>query len=418
MNKINFKISSLLLALSISSISSTSVFANSSVDKMFSEGSMDVQLRLFDFSRDFDGATKDRHDTSIGGIFRYKTANVNGVSFGTTFASANKLWIDDSKAVYSLLGTGSNGEHVNVNRLQEYFVEGDWWNTKFRVGAQEFDTPFMNTHDIRAIPRSYRGYSIVNRSINDLTLSAYYITDSIGWNDNSFKKINEAVKADLVRDKRIPADTNVADNPLYIAGAEYRFNNNILNSNLSFWGYHMDDAFNFTHTKLNMSSDIGNVNLYIIPSYASQRSTGSETAGVFDTYQYGVDFGFKYAGLDVMLKYGETGDNPLLAPWGDEKVCIMQGIQAGGRAHEIAKAIKLTYNFNNIGFKGLRGFIYYGEFDIKNEPGSKFNETDFSLSYSLDKLLKGLSVRARYGIIEKESGEDFTDSRLFIKYDI
>ena len=120
--------------------------------------------------------------------------------------------------------------------------------------------------------------------------------------------------------------------------------------------------------------------------------------------------------MDLMLKYGETGDDALLAPWGDEKVVIMQGVQAGGRANETAKAIKLSYNFGELGIKGLKGYIYSGEFDVPDIPGSKINETDFSLGYSLDKWLKGLSVRARYAIVDKENGEDYTDTRLFVKY--
>ena len=404
------------LSAVILAVLSVPAIADTTIDNMFSEGGMDVQLRLFDFSRDFDGASKDRHDTSIGGLFRYNTATVNGISFGTSFASSNKLWIDDSKAVYSLLGTGANGEHENVNRMQEYFAQGEWWNTRFRVGAQEFDTPFMNTHDIRAIPRSFRGFSVVNKSIKDLSLSAFYITDSMGWNDSNFLKINEAVKADLVRDRRITANTEVADNPVYILGADYKLPTDVIQTKLSLWDYNMEDVFNFAYAKLDLSSDIGKTNIYLVPSYAIQKSVGDETGGVFDTYQYGIDLGAKFAGMDLMLKYGETGDDALLAPWGDEKVVIMQGVQAGGRANETAKAIKLSYNFGELGIKGLKGYIYSGEFDVPNIPGSKISETDFSLGYSLDKWLKGLSVRARYAIVDKENGEDYTDTRLFVKY--
>ncbi|GIU33029.1 hypothetical protein TUM4644_33500 [Shewanella colwelliana] len=400
----------------IFSVLSLPAVADTTINNMFSEGSMDVKLRLYDFSKDFDGATQDKHDRSIGGIFNYKTAAVNGVSMGITYASANKLWIDDSKAVYSLLGTDENGDHKNVNRMQEYYMQGEWWNTKFRIGAQQVYSPYMNPHDIRAIPRSYRGFSVTNKSIKNLALSAFYITDSIGWNEDSFIKVNEAVKADLLRAHRITADTEIADNPVYVLGANYKFPTDTVKAKASLWTYNMEDVFNLTHAKVNLSSDIGDTNVYLAPSYLIQKSIGDETGGAFDTYQYGVDLGVKFSGADLMLKYGETGDDALLAPWGDDKVVIMQSTQAGNRANETAKAIKLSYDFGAVGIKGLKAFIYRGQFDVSDISGSKIDETDFSLGYSLDKWIKGLSIRARHAIVDKENGEDFTDSRFYIKY--
>ncbi|MGX9460974.1 OprD family outer membrane porin [Shewanella sp. A14] len=404
------------LAAIILSVLSVPAIADTTVDNMFSEGSMKVQLRLFDFSKDYEGATQDKHDTSIGGLFYYKTAEVNGISFGTTFASSNKLWADDTKAVYSLLGTDANGDHQNVNRMQEYYVQGEWWNTTFRLGAQEIRSPYMNPHDIRAIPRSYRGFSVTNKTIENLSLSAFYITDSIGWNENNFIKVNEAIKADLVRDHRISPETEVADNPVYVLGANYKLASDDIKANASLWTYNMADVFNLTHAKVNLSTDIGDTNVYLAPSYLIEKSIGDETGGAFDTYQYGVDLGVKFAGADLMLKYGETGDDALLAPWGDDKVVIMQSTQAGNRANETAKAIKLSYDFGAIGIKGLKAFVYRGQFDVSDISDSKVDETDLSLGYSLDKWMKGLSVRARHAIVEKESGDDFTDTRFYIKY--
>ncbi len=84
------------LSLLVLSTLSTHVAADTTIDKMFSEGSLRGELRLFDYARDFEKNTNTRHDTSLGGMLYYNTAKVNGISFGTSFASANPIWENDS----------------------------------------------------------------------------------------------------------------------------------------------------------------------------------------------------------------------------------------------------------------------------------------------------------------------------------
>lgn len=45
------------LSFFVLSALSVSAFADTTIDKMFSEGTVKSELRLFDFTRDFDGAT-------------------------------------------------------------------------------------------------------------------------------------------------------------------------------------------------------------------------------------------------------------------------------------------------------------------------------------------------------------------------
>lgn len=390
--------------------------ADTTINNMFSEGSMDVKLRLYDFSRDFDGNSTDKHDTAIGGLFYYKTAVVNGISFGTTYASMNKVWVDDTKAIYSLLARDSDGNHASINRMQEYYMQGDWFDTRFRIGAQEVISPFMSPHDARGVPRTTRGFTAINNSIDNLALSAFYITDSMGWDDNSFLTASEAVKAELLRGGRISADTEVADNPVYVLGANYKLPTKSIKASASLWNYRMDDVLNFTYTSLELSTQIGNTNVYFNPSYLSQKSIGSETAGAFDTDQYGFDLGAKFSGADLTLSYGKTGDDEIMAPWGDGKVVPMQANQAGNQANETVKAVKLSYDFSKLGVDGLTAYVYRGRFDASDHLGDTIDETDFAVNYKLDKWLKGFSVRARHAIVDKENGMDYNDTRLYLRY--
>ena len=111
------------LSLLVLSALAIPAIADTSIDQMFSQGTLKGELRLFDFTRDFDDSTNTKHDTSFGGLFYYNTAKVNGISFGTSFASANPIWTNDSDDVYGLVARDANGNHDSVNRLQEYFVQ-------------------------------------------------------------------------------------------------------------------------------------------------------------------------------------------------------------------------------------------------------------------------------------------------------
>ncbi|MCG9757300.1 OprD family porin [Shewanella insulae] len=397
------------LSLLVMSAIALPAAADTSLDQMFTQGSLRGELRLFDFTRDFDGDTNTKHDTSLGGLFYYKTAAVNGISIGTSFASANSLWTNDSDSFYGLVGPN----HENVNRLQEYFVQGEWWNTKFKYGAQELRTPMMNPHDIRAIPRTFRGFTAYNNSVDNLTLSALYITDSMGWFDNQFVTVAEAVASEV---RRTTGQTvEVADNPVYALGGKYKLQLDGLKGAADLWHYRMEDVFNQTFVKLNLSMNVGNANLYVTPSYLTQQSSGKETAGELDTYQYGAHLGVKYAGLNLTYMYAKTGDDTVLTPWGDDKVVIQQ-VNQSARANETVNALRAAYDFDKLGAKGLSAYVFYGDFDVPESTGSDFTETNFSVSYSLDSLMKGLSVRARHAIVDYDNGEDLTDTRFYIKY--
>ncbi|MCH1919920.1 OprD family porin [Shewanella sp. A3A] len=398
----------LLAALSVPAMAETTT-----IDNMFTNGTLDGQFRMFDFTRTFDGNTNTRHDSTFGGIFKYRTAELNGIKFGGSFASANRMFVNEDRGVYGLLGR-EDGKHSSVNRMQEYFVEGNWFNTDIKVGAQELRTPMMNPHDIRAIPRTFRGVSVVNNSIDNLKLTGLYITDSMGWSDEEFISVNQAVADEYAREG---IQVDVADKPVWALGATYNVPTGTSGVKLTadLWDYRMQDVFNEVYVKFNLSVPVGDAEFYVTPSYLKQDSIGAETINELDTYQWGTHLGVKYAGADLTLFYAETGDQALLAPWGDEKVVIQQVYQCT-RGQEDVYAARLNYDFGKVGVNGLSAYVFYGDYDVPTGMGNDFTETDFSVTYKLDPVMKGLSTRVRYAIVDVDGGEDIDDLRFFVYY--
>lgn len=372
---------------------STSVMAADSLKEMFSQASVKGVVKLLDFTRDFDSAADDNHNTAIGGTLYYKTDSFKGISLGTAFGTTNVIGDDDEGFYYGL----SAPVHESVTRLQEYYLQGDWFDTQIKVGAHELNTPFLNIHPIRMINRSYRGLSVVNRSIENLTLSGYYLTDHLGWVDEEFVSFADDV---------------------YIAGVAYKLPVQSVNSKVQAWYFTMPDGLNQSYLKADFSKKVNDFVLHAAPTLITQKSQGDELYGELDTYQYGLSAGIGAFGFDLTGFYAKTGDDPLLDRWGYGKIIIQQvrnsGDElAGDRGDEDAYAARLSYDFSGVGAKGLKAYVFYANYDA---PADTIDETDFSIQYNFSGALEGLGLRARHAIVEADNGTDLTDTRFYVTY--
>ncbi|ADD68863.1 outer membrane porin [Denitrovibrio acetiphilus DSM 12809] len=397
-----------LVTMLVLIMTSSIAYSADTLAEAFSKGTLKGELRTFYFERDFDEATTDRADFAVGSLLYYKTAPLHGISAGLAFASSNDLGSDEDKNVYGLLATGDDGDHESYTRMQEYYIQGEWFDTVVKYGAQEINTPFMNKHDIRMSPKTYKGLSLVNNSVNGLTLSGYYITEFMGWNDDEFMSISES------------AGAGDDDSALLVGGIKYQLPVSVVKASVAGWQYYLEDVFQSTYFEGSVGKKIGDYNLHITPSYLTQKSQGDELVGDFDTTQYGFNAGVAAYGLSLTGFYARTPDDGVFAPWGDGKVIIQQ-IIAAGRADEDAYAVKLGYNFGALGLRGLDAYVFYGMYDTPESgaaASSDIDETDFSLQYKFDEdsYLKGFSVRVRYAIIDQDTAEDYNDFRVYIKY--
>lgn len=384
--------------------------AADNVKEMFSQGTVKGEIRLLDFTRDFEKSTNTRSDTAVGGLFYYKTAPLKGISFGAAFGTVNDINSDDDDTVYGILQKDADGNHTSFSRMQEYYIQGEWFKTVIKYGAQEIRTPFMEVHDLRMLPRTYKGLSVVNNSVDRLTLSAYYITDSMGWSDEEFISLSEAVAAEPGGASAIEDDKAMA-----IFGASYDVPADFVKTNVQSWYYNMADVYSQTFFKAAFSKDFDGFSLYAKPSVLWQKSVGDELNGDLDTHQYGISGGGKTYGFDITAFYAKTGDDGIVAPWGDEKAIIQQ-VLAAGRAEETATAVRVSYDFGKLGVKGLSAYVFYSDYDVPASTGKDMTETDYSIQYAFSGSLDGLGLRARYADISIDDGEGYKDIRYYVTY--
>lgn len=372
---------------------SNSAMAAENLKEMFSKGTTRGVIKILNFTRDFDDETAKKQDSAIGGTLYYKTDSFKGVSLGTAFGTTNVFGDDDEGFYYGI----SAPVHESVTRIQEYYLQGDWFDTHIKVGAHELNTPFLNIHPIRMINRTYRGLSVVNKSVENLTLSGYLLKDYMGWVDGKFITFSDDV---------------------YIAGAAYKLPFDTVTSKIQAWYFTMPDSFNQTYFKADFSKKIDDFVLHASPTVFTQKSQGDELDGELDTYQYGFNAGVSAYGFDLTGFYAKTGDDSIRDPWGYGKIIIQQvrnsgDSLAGDRGEEKAYAARLSYDFSGVGAKGLKAYVMYANYDA---PTGTINETDFSIQYNFSGALKGLGLRARHAMVKVDNGTDIDDTRFYATY--
>lgn len=404
-------VSLLLLCLS------TPAMAADNLKEMFANGTFKGNIQLLHFTRDFNQGVTDRQDQAIGGVFYYKTDSFKGISLGAAFATTNDLESDDKNAVYGLL----DANHESVTRMQEYYVQGDYFDTTVKVGAQEVFTPFLFFHPVRMMPRTFRGASVVNKSVDNLKLMAFYLDAAADWDDEKFVNISQIAGPIYAN------NGSVDDEAAIILGASYKLPIEGLDANVEAWGFKMDDVINQYYLKAKVSKKIDEMTVFGGMMYADQEDDGnalsirsSGKTGI-DTYQFGVNAGVAGYGFNLTAMYSKTGDDPVYDPWGYSKAIIQQVLNAGLLADEDAYGAKLSYDFSRLGVDGLSAYVFYAEYDGTATQSLKSvdsNETDINVQYAFSGGLKGLGLRVRHAIIDNYYGYGFDakDTRFFVTY--
>ncbi|QUN07094.1 OprD family outer membrane porin [Shewanella yunxiaonensis] len=387
-----------------------------SISDMFTKGTVNGELKLYSYKLKT-GSETSGSDTALGGVAYLKTASYNGVSLGMTFASANPVFNDRNDAGYNLLQDNGDGHHHDgYNKMLEYYVRGNWYDTTITWGAQEIFTPMMWHDYCEILPKTYRGLSVINRSVKDLELHAYYITDYSGWHDSDYSSLSAALSEDG------------PSKPMVILGARY----NLPTENLGFktnaeaWTYHMEDYMDMNYFRVKLSKQLGDVNVFFMPSYVSQKETGKKYADEhIDTYQYGFESGIKYKDFYTEFEWTKTGDTDFLGPWGFGRI-IMQAYQTSFAANEIARGVKTGYDFSRVGIKGLSAMIWWAKYNrplnLTVYPGAN-TEVDYFVKYEFtdqfNNALDGLSVSLAYQDVDwtnMNTGSQETRFRVNYKF--
>ncbi len=169
-----------------------------SLGSVFTQGKLNGNIRSLLFSRTFDGTTEDRTTFTIGGNLRFETAPFYGVSAGVDFKTRTGNNLDDNVVYRELLALGDTLSDVeNYAALDEYYLRYNNWDTDLILGAQQIETPWLRAHDIRLTPKKYRGFAVVNNSIEKVAFHGYYIEKWLNWTSEDWESKTSGITGNL-----------------------------------------------------------------------------------------------------------------------------------------------------------------------------------------------------------------------------
>ena len=382
-----------------------------SLNDVVAKGKLSGVLKTLYYQRAFDGDTPDWSTLAIGGNFNYETVPIYGFTAGIGFKTSQGDYLNSDNEVYrGILEMGATPkDDESYTALDEYFLRYTNWDTQATLGAHAVNTPWLHGHDIRMTPKKYRGFGLINNSIENVELHGYYLTHWLDWTAEEWESITSAFTGDTGDDEGALA-----------GGAKWQ----ILSAmNIQAWDYYYNDIMNSFYLSADYTHTIDDD--YILGAdlrYLNQTDVGDKLAGNISTYTAG---GYAFLGgygATLSLYYGTNGSDDLRVPFGNSKIISLQVLELD-RADEDAYAIKLGYAFDSLGLEGLGANVIYGSFDTPDTGANASpdaTEFDFDLYYKLGGWFKLMSIRLRHAIINEDEGvdggEDFTDSRLYLVY--
>ena len=381
----------------------------------FRDTKLNLNVRSYYFYRDkYDDSKSEAW--ALGGALAYQSGwFLDRFSVGSTLYTSQELTGPDSRDGTLLLKPRQKGYTVfgqlygRVKLIDENFLN---------IYRYEYNTPFINKNDNRMTPNTFEGYTFNGayggkEDTLGFRYGGGYITKIKERNSDEFVSMSEDAGADVNRG-------------VVVGGG------NVSYKGLTFGAinYYSDDIINIFYTegsyKFKLTDRLG---LLFAAQYTDQRSVGRDLLNgySFKTNQYGVRGDMSYGGGVLSLGYTRDSNGAdLQSPWSGYPGYTSVQVQDFNRAGENAYIAKISYDFTNLGLKGVTAYSLFVHGTGRIDPSTKSpvpdeNELDLDAQWRPHwDFLKGLWFRTRYAIVQQYQGPESTmhDFRIIVNYDI
>jgi hypothetical protein len=382
-------------------------------DPFFRDTDLNVHLRTYYFGYQTTTPGTSQEAWAAGGWLEYKsgwwrdTLQLGGTLFGT-----GPIYAPENRDGTKLLKPGQEGFAVPgiayaALRYKEYATL-----TGFR---QYVDTPYINRHDNRMVPRTNEGITVGGKLGIVEYFGGYLWTQKTRESD-VFKSFAEL--AGVSGKDRGTMVGNVKVRPF--AGLAFTLHDS-----------YTPDIFNTAYVDAEYTWQVTpDVTLRIGGQYTDKRSVGQDltTTSAFKEWVTNVGGGrvlLGYKGATLKAAFTATGPgNTIQTPFGGYPGYISQLINDFDRANETAWLVGLAYDFKHV---GIPGFTANFEFSsgtnaidpVTRAPAPNEREYDLTLSYKfLEGALRGLSFDAKGAVLDyTNSGRTGLQLRLIMNYE-
>ena len=150
------------------------------------------------------------------------------------------------------------------------------------------------------------------------------------------------------------------DEPVSLVGMRYNFTKSV---NLGFVKLYAWEFMNTFYAEGNTGWQVTDeLSIGTGGQFTDQRSVGDELTGNFDTSVYGARVSTTYKGATVSLAFSSTDNGGRIrSPFGGYPGYLSLMVKDFNRAGEDAWLVGLAYDFAEVGWNGISGYVNYAE---------------------------------------------------------
>jgi hypothetical protein len=407
--------------------------------KALEDTKFEFNLRTYYLDRHkFDG-TQSRA-WAIGGWVGFRTGYfLDHIAFGATGYTSQPLHAPDDKDGTLLLKAGQEGYTVLGEAYADIrIIDG----LDLNIGRKAYDTPFINRNDTRMTPNTFEAIVLQGRTEFDEASPA--AEPEVNKDGTALSKEGKDVVAPAPAPKKdvavlkygvgffhqikernsdvfvsMATDAGAAvERGVYTGGVIYE------KGKFSIGGidYYCDDIINIGYGELKFEVPItDSVRPRFATQYIDQRSVGNDLlqGSSFSSRQFGIKAELPvWKALFTAAFTHAEGDANLRNPWSGYPGYTSVQVQDFNRTGENAFLFRVGYDCPYV--DGLSAYAL-GVFGTTPDQAGQYrqDEYDFNVQWVPTKgCLKGLSLRARYGIVDQHGGsvQNLTDFRAILNY--
>lgn len=390
------------------------------------DSSATLQARNYYFSRDFSdivGPNKQSkaEEWAQGFILNFKSGYTPGtVGFGLDAIGQLGLKLDSStdRVNTGLLPTRESGKAADDYSRLGAALKVRLSKTELKIGELQPNLPVLTFSDIRLLPPTFQGASIVSQEISGLTLQAGQLRSTSLRNEAGDDRM-------LAMLGHLPQRAGSSERFNY-GGADYAFNAS--RTSVGAWYAQLQDIYNQRFVSLKHSEPVGDWVLGANLGFYDSSEDGQQLIGPIDNQALFSLLSARHGGHTFYLGYQAIfGDNAFprvfanVTPLGNE-VPTFEFASADERSWQL----RYDYDFSAMGVPGLVAGVRYIQGDnvdaqATNRGGPRYEgkdfERDLDLGYTVQSgALKGLGVRLRNVTARSNYRSDIDENRLIFNY--
>ena len=385
-----------------------------------------LQARNYYFSRDFSdivGPNKQSkaEEWAQGFILNFKSGYTPGtVGFGLDAIGQLGLKLDSSadRVNTGLLPTRESGKAADDYSRLGAALKVRLSQTELKIGELQPNLPVLTFSDIRLLPPTFQGASIVSQEIDGLTLQAGQLRSTSLRNEAGDDRM-------LAMLGHLPQRAGSSERFNY-GGADYAFNAS--RTSVGAWYAQLQDIYNQRFVSLKHSEPVGDWVLGANLGFYDSSEDGQQLIGPIDNQALFSLLSARHGGHTFYLGYQAIfGDNAFprvfanVTPLGNE-VPTFEFASADERSWQL----RYDYDFSAMGVPGLVAGVRYIQGDnvdaqATNRGGPRYEgkdfERDLDIGYTVQSgALKGLGVRLRNVTARSNYRSDIDENRLIFNY--